>query len=231
MTRTEMLRILRETLNEETINGIWVEATLLAYLAEGQDKFCEDTGFFVDISNFSLTMQTGVAVYAIPDRVIQVLNIWNGSTRLGKVLTGEVYDEDGWGWSASATGVPTRWRTDQTTGYIEVNPTPTADENGDVLTLQVWRYSRYDLAGDGPVPEGGGAAPVAEPEIPSRFHQAPIEWACYRAFMHHDMEAQDQVKAAEHLANFRAYVYDGKLALKRAHNHETRVSINPAYRT
>ena len=35
--------------------------------------------------------------------------------------------------------------------FIKLTPTPTVAENGTVLTLQVWRYSRYDLAGLGAV--------------------------------------------------------------------------------
>jgi len=213
MTRSEMMTELLEVVNDSTTNGIWTPATLLGYLAEGQDKFCEKTGYFTDISNFTLELTDGVAVYAIPDRIIQLLDIWNGTKKLRKLQMDEVIE-------TSEDGVPSMWRTDQETGIIKVYPTPTSAEDGDTLVLQVWRYSQYDLAEDS-----------RAPEIPSRFHRACIEWAAYKAFMHHDMETQDPVKAADHLASFNMYAKDGIRALRRYQNQETRVGSDPAYRT
>jgi len=213
MTRSEMMTELLEVVNDSTTNGIWTPATLLGYLAEGQDKFCEKTGYFTDISNFTLELTDGVAVYAIPDRIIQLLDIWNGTKKLRKLQMDEVIE-------TSEDGVPSMWRTDQETGIIKVYPTPTSAEDGDTLVLQVWRYSQYDLAEDS-----------REPEIPSRFCRACIEWAAYKAFMHHDMETQDPVKAADHLASFNMYAKDGIRALRRYQNQETRVGSDPAYRT
>jgi len=218
MTRAEMLASLRRVLNAVGTDRTWLDTELERYLAEGQDKFCEETGYFRDISTFTITLQTGVAVYAIPDRVIQIMDIWDGLRRLGKIATGSepVYSASQFfDFDTDATGSPTAWRTDKETGVITLSPTPTATENGDVLVMQVWRYSLYDLAGDGAVPEGGGAAPPAEPEIPSRFHPACIEWAAYKAFNHHDTETQDPVKASDHLASFHVYVEDVKAALRR----------------
>lgn len=227
MTRAEMLAELRDVLNAAGVDTTWTDTQLLGYLSEGQDVFCERTGYFTDISNFSITLQTGVAAYAIPARVIQILDIWNGSVKLKKVETNEVNSIT----EAAATGLPSMWQTDRETGVITLWPTPSADYNGDTFVLQVWRYSQYDLAGDGAVPEGGGPAPDAEPEIPSRFHRACIEWAAYKAFNHHDIEKQDPVKASDHLMSFRLYVDDARVALRRVMNIETRVGSNPAYRT
>lgn len=222
MNRAEMLAELREVLDETS--SAWQTPTLLRYLAEGQDKFCEETGFFTDLTNYFLTLQTGVSVYAIPDRVIQVLDIWNGTTKLEK----EDNTSDP---VAGNTGMPASWRTDQETGIISLYPTPTAAENNAVLTLRVWRYSRYDLAGNGPIPVGETIAPPAAPEIPSRLQRACIEWAAYKAFMHHDMDTQDPVKAKEHLIAFNGYVLDGRATLRRRHNTEVRVGFDSAYRT
>ena len=229
-----MLAELRYVLNAVGTNRSWLDTTLEGYLSEGQDKFCEETGYFRDITNFTLTLQTGVAVYDIPDRIIQILDIWDGLRKLSKILTGSAavyYDDSTFPFYTDATGNPTMWMTDEETGVIKLSPTPTVTENGKVLVLQVWRYSLYDLAGDGPVPEGGGVAPPAVPEIPSRFQRACIEWACYKAFNHHDTETQDPVKAVDHLNSFNAYVSDGIKALRRYQNQETRVGSDPAYRT
>lgn len=215
MNRTETIELLREVLNDSLINGIWDERTLIRYLAEAQDKFCEDTGYFSDISNFTITLQTGVAVYAIPDRVIQILDIWSGSRKLYKI---DIGDDDYEGVDANST--PTHWRTDRETGIINLYPTPTSDDNGDTLVLQVWRYSQNDF----------NTADI-DFEIPSRFHYGLICYAAYKAMMHHDMEAQDKVKAGEHLAMYQSYVSDGRQALRRYQNMEVRVGSDPAYRT
>jgi len=316
MTRAEMLAELLEVLNSETTNGAWSDARLLAYLTEGQDKFCEETGFFVDKTNYSLTLATSTADYAIPARAIQVMNIWYGPRMLGKVMQDSITLPDEWPvyFTDTATGMPTQWQTDQTTGFIKLAPTPTATENGLVLDLHVWRYSRSPLdrksstitlagtlhTGDviaatvndvvysyavlgtegtltavatalaavidassalaatasgqvisisavaletsttTTVAISGAGATVtataadvnsASPEIPLRFQRACIEWAAYKAFNHHDMEAQDPVKAKDHLVAFNEYVSDGRSAFRRLHNLETRVGSDPAYRT
>ena len=214
MTRTEMLAELRFVLNASGSESDWQDSTLLGYLSEGQDKFCEETGYFVDLSNFSITLSTDVAVYTIPDRVIQILNIWDGTRKLGKLDTGEEFYGD------VSAGDPQMWRTDTETGSVTFDRAPTATEDGDVFTLQVWRYSLYDLAGAG-----------ASPELPSRFQRACIEWGCYKALSHHDVETQDPVKAADHLRTFKEYVVAGTVAMRRYHNIETRVGTDPAYRT
>jgi len=228
MTRAEMLAELLEVLNSETVNGSWSESRLLGYLSEGQDKFCEETGFFVDITNYSLTLATNTALYAVPARAIQVMNIWYGTKRLGKVLQDSISEPDEWpvDFDDTASGMPNQWQTDQTTGFIKLAPTPTIAENGLILNLHVWRYSRYDLAGDGAV-----AGTAATPELPPRLQRACIEWAAYKAFNHHDMEAQDPVKARDHLLSFKEYVSDGRYLFRQLHNLETRVGSDPAYRT
>jgi hypothetical protein len=228
MNRATMLEELQGVLNDATTSGVWNTITLLGYLAEGQDKFCEETGFFLYRTNYSITLEADVAIYDIPDRVIQIQNIWDGTRKLGKVLTGDTVTDDDSEWTFDTTqpGTPRLWQTDQETGTITLYPVPTADDATDVYVLQVWRYSQYDLAGDGTV-EGTAAVP----EIPSRFQRACIEWAAYKAFMHHDMEAQDPVKAADHLNAFKMYVDDGVTAMRRYHNIETRVGTNQAYRT
>jgi hypothetical protein len=223
MTRAEMLAELREVLNDSTANGVWGDTRLLAYLAEGQDKFCEDTGFFVDDTNLTITLVSGTHSYAVPTRVIEIIDLWSGTRRLSKIQTGDSYisDEE----IVVTAGTPQWWQTDQRTGYVRVWPTPTAAEAGTVITVQAHRYSLYDLAGDGATP---GVA--AAPELPVRLQRACIEWAAYKAFNHHDMEAQDPVKAADHLRMYRSYVTDGRALFRRGHGIEARVGFDSVYR-
>lgn len=213
MTRSELLTELRFVLNAPSENATWLDSTLYGYLAEGQDKFCELTGYFSDVTTHAVELVEDQAVYPIPERIIQVLDIWDGARKLRKVVTGEVFEYE-------ESNRPYAWQTDQETGVLLLHPTPNADSAGDSFMLQVWRYSEEDLAESG-----------VDPELPGRFQRACIEWAAYKAFNHHDIEAQDPVKAKDHYALFRSYVSDGKQALRRIQNVETRVSANPAYRT
>lgn len=221
MDRASMLAELRDVINDASVDGVWGESTLLGYLAEGQDKFCEQTGYFRDATTHTITLVADTAVYAIPDRAIEVLQIWNGNTRLGKYNPEDIDTvDDSWELDPEQSGPPIYWRTDRTTGYIELSPTPTSEEAGTSLALHVWRYSATALD-----------AASGEPEIPSRFHRACIEWAAFKAFSHHDMEAQDPVKATDHRRAFDSYVVDGITALDRIQNRSVRVGFSPAYRT
>ena len=135
-----MLAELRDVLNAYgSTFAAWSDARLIGYLAEGQDKFCEETGWFIDKTNFTVTLATGTRIYDIPDRVIQILEIWDGTRRLEKLLTGEVFEE------TIAAGDPAKWSTDQETGSLEFDREPSSDEDGDSFTLRVWRHSRSPL--------------------------------------------------------------------------------------
>ena len=228
MTRARMLTELKEVIDESTVQNAWAESTLLGYLAEGQDEFCEQTGYFIDFTNYTIVLATGIAAYAMPERAIQILDIWDGTRRLGKFqeqdraqLTPN-WEPD---ITASQSGRPQRWQTDRETGSITFDRIPTAAENGAIFQLRTWRYSQYALDDE--------TAPInpAEPEIPSRFHRACVEYAAYKALMHHDEEQQDPVKARQHLQAFDDYVLKGKRAMQRAHGLEVRVGTDSAYRT
>lgn len=316
MDRETMLAELRSVIDDIVASRYyWPDSRLLGYLSEGQDKFCEETGYFTDITTHTITLEEGVYRYAVPTRVIQVMEIYDGRSRLGKLLTDDISSDGDLRRSGfEVVGMPTHWRTDRYTGGIELSHTPTVIEDGTALQLQVWRYSTKPLdrmsstitlagalhAGDvvaatvngvvysyavlgtegtltavatalaavidaatslvatasGQVvsisalaPETSTAASVAvsgagatvtataantysaDPEVPERFHRACIEWAAYKAFNHHDMEAQDPVKATDHLRSFQQYVTDGRAALARIQNHEVRVGTHAAYRT
>ncbi len=213
MDRDTMLARLRAVIDDVVSSYNWSDATLLTALAEGQDVFCEETGFFRDKTTHTITLETGTRIYAIPDRIIQVLDIWDGLRKLEKM------DADS-SITSVASGDPAAWRTDYETGKIEFDREPTATENGDSFALYVWRYSATAL-------DAGNA----EPEISSRFHQAPIEWAAHILLDDHDMDYGDAKKAADHGKNFWRYVKAGQRAMRKYHNIETRVGTAPAYRT
>lgn len=225
MNRDRMLEELREVIDDSLTPYFWSDPALLGYLAEGEDLFCEETGYFREMGGtYTITLATGVATYAIPDRVIQVLDIWNGRRKLGKYQESDVVVEAPSGMVpfelADCPGAPTAWQADESMGYIVFDKTPTADEDGDVYTLYVWRYAAVDLAED-----------AAEPTLPTRFQRACIEWAASKALAHHDGEQQDPVKAKDHANSFYQYVSSGKKAMRRILGLSVRMGSNPVYRT
>jgi len=220
MTFVEMLSELREILDDQAIPYGWADATLNRRLAEGQDVFCERTGFFLDAANYSLTLVSGTAIYDVPARVIQVIDVWDGNRRLTKDLSGRIGDE------ATSAAAPSHWNTDKTTGSIELFPTPTDDDADDEYVLRVWRYSQYYLDGD-----GAAEGVAAVPELSVRLQPACIEWAAMQAYRHGDLELRDEAKEKKHKAAFDDYVASGSAMFHRYHNVEARVGSDPAYRT
>lgn len=227
MTRAEALTELKTVLRETTYDAAWGDTLLTSYMAEGQNRFCEDTGFFQDVASNTLTLVADQVRYAIPDRTIQVIDLWNSNQRLGKFREEDRGSRD-MSWKPTEalprTGLPWAWQTDRSTGYIEFDVVPTSNEAGTELDVFVWRYSNFDLSND-----DTGSGDPATIEIPTAFHRALIEYAAFKALMHHDMEQQDKVKAQDHLALFNVYVRDGKRAMQRYHGLETRVGTDQSY--
>jgi hypothetical protein len=220
MTTTEALAELKTVLRETTYDAAWGDTLLTSYLAEGQDKFCEKTGFFQDFTTDSLTLVEDQLLYAIPARTIQIIDIWDGNTMLGKFMEQDRSSiRRTWNPSESIqrTGSPRAWQTDRTTGFINFDAAPTADQAGNKLDVFVWRYSSTDLTATDTI------------EIPDQFHRALIEYAAFKALSHHDMEQQDKIKARDHLAEFNAYIHGGKRAMQRLHGIETRVGTDQSY--
>ena len=220
MTTTEALAELKNYLRETTYDAAWGDDLLTAYMSEGQDKFCEGTGYFFDFSTNTITLVADQDSYDVPSRTIEIQDIWNGTKRLQK------FREEDRGlreltWNPSnpinRTGTPYGWQTDRTTGKITLDATPTSVEAGTVLTVSVWRYSNNPLTTSDVI------------EIPLQFQRAIIEYAASKALMSHDMEQQDKVKAGDHAALFREYVRDGKRAMQRFHGQETRVGTDQSY--
>lgn len=213
MTRDEMLAELKVALGETSIDPAWGDARLLDMMAEGQDQFCEDTGYFVDQSTSTIcefTSVIGQASYTFSDRIIHILEVWQDTTRLGKFNQTDKGPQNRLGVATEVPAnnqTPYAWQTDRETQKVTIYPTPIAALD---YTLRVWRYATTWLADTG-----------AEPEIPVRFHRAPIMWAAFLALSDHDFEKQDDVKAKEHLAMYQYYVGKGTTAFNRLRGGDT----------
>jgi hypothetical protein len=222
MTRAELLAELKVVLRESTVDAAWGDTRLLEFLAEAQDRFCEDTGFFIDKRTYTVTTVDGTAAYALNDRIIKVMEVWDGNRKIGKHKQADKdpYNRVGVAveFPQDTGGSPRSWQTDEETGYITIYPTPDANSAGTDLTLRVWRYALNYLADAS-----------AEPEIPRQFHRGLIEYACYLALTDHDFEIEDEVKANEHFVNYEYYMRKGITAFNRKQNAAPRSEPALAY--
>jgi len=212
MTTAEMLAELREVLADEIPTYGFSDVRALAYLNEGQEKFCEDTGFFTDARTFTVPTIAGTVAYALDSRIIRVIDVHLNGQPLQKLH----------GTRAGATApVPTCWQTSHETGVLTVWPIP---DTAVSLDITAWRYPLADLRAT-----AAAGKPIVNPEIPKRMHRACIEWAAYKCYGHHDIELQGSDAALKHRTAYRQYVLEGR-ALKRNYDAEQiEVGPNPCY--
>ena len=216
MTKAELLAelnlILDDTVGSCSSDLLCPPAQKYRWLSEGQDKFCEDTGFFIDITNaaFQITLVAGQRDYELDDRIIKVLELWDDTrfippldrpyrSDMSTLLVGE--------------GTPQAWLCDREPGKITIYPVPTEVKT---LQMKVWRYPMTALT-DG------------EPEIPSRLQRACVEWAAYKVLLMHDAELRNKAKAIEHLSNYQQYVADGVKYLRRLKGVDLQFGCDPIY--
>lgn len=208
MTTVEMLAELREVLADELPDYGFSDARALAYLNEGQDKFCEDTGFFTDTSTFTVATEVGKSSYPLDARIIRVEDVFIGGRQLRKFT----------GFRASANALePTLWRTDAETGVLTIWPAPTSVVT---MTLHVWRYPKAELK---------PTTTVVNPELPKRLHRACIEWAAFKCYCHHDIELQGGIEAMKHKREYRNYVLEGRSLKRNMDSEQIVVGTNPCY--
>lgn len=214
MTTAELEALVKFELFDSDYAGMWTRDYLRFVMNEGQKKFCEDTGYFVDSVNFTIFVTPASIHYSLDERIIQVLNVYSGDAALPTpILT---FAELGL-ITQDVTFTPNSvqaYTLEQQTGYLTVFPQPVADET---LTLRVWRYPLHDMDD------------THGPEIPSRFYSAIIQYACYKALMKHDAEIADPIKAKDHLAAYYQIVTEAKRAVELKMNTTPILAVNPSY--
>ena len=231
MTRDDLITELRCVIDDTLPAYGWSDTRLINWLSEGQDKFCEKTGFWSDKSTYAVTTVLNLVTYPIPERIIAIRSVWDGVNQLYDLSgvqnfanTQKDFFGENWLGSAYASGEfpegtlpnrPYRYRTDLETGVLSLLEPPIANV---VLKLRVHRRSKVSFATMG-----------AALEIPEQFHLAVVEYGAFKAFNDHDRELQDPVKATDHLLNFNRYVKEGQLAYRRLTGEYTDVIPNPLY--
>jgi len=217
MTRAEMLTELRVLLRDTVAPYKWSDDTLLIYTSEGQDSFCEETGFFIDKSTYTVTTTAGEQNYDLDPRIIKVLEVWDGARRLRQFTENDRPISVA---LAATNTIPSNWQTDAELGKLTFYEPPVA---GAVLTLRVWRYAAQELT------HKTAGLYDAELEIPARFHRSLIEYAAFKAFSHHDQELQDPIKARDHKLEFDDLCKKGARAFRRLAGGEVYLAPSPLY--
>lgn len=218
MEREELLQELRIVLDDVGYDPGWTDPVLARALSEGQDKFCERTGFFVVSTPLPVT--TGVRHYALDRRIIEVLDVFDSRGRkLGKFQMDDLYSNLPPGTPHSHVaplGGLTSWQADVTGRTLSFLPAPAENQT---VSLRLWRRSEVAFSDED----------EPEMELPEEFQFACIEWAAYRLLRHHDMEKENKVKSFDHLSAFNNYVLAGKQAHRRIMGVEYSVGSNPLY--
>lgn len=214
MTRDQLLAEFRELVDDKAGPPYaWTDLRAFAWMSEGQDEFCKETGFFRDSQSYIITTAAGVQDYPLDPRIIEVEEVWDGLRRLNKFNQGQrprvMTPEE------NPNQLPWNWQTDKSTGVLTLFEPPLA---GLILNLHVWRKSKRSfVTRDLPL------------EIFEDFHLAVVEYAAAKAFGDHDRERQDPVKAKDHMANFYAYCARGRKAYVRIMGAPMKVAPNTHY--
>lgn len=220
-TAQALLGELKHTLHESPYDGYWPDSMLLGYLSEGQDRFCEDTGYFVDPVAFTVTTVVDQQHYALSTRIIKVMNVYEGQRELRRFeqQSKHSFQDPPLIDFQDEHGVTRPWgfQTDFNPGYLTLWPVPKSVRS---LSLRVWRYPLKPLCELGL---------DTQTEIPSQFLRAIIEYAAFKAYNHHDQELQDPIKASDHLRNYERYVEMGAASFRRLRGAETRIAPSPVY--
>lgn len=212
MRKSDLLTEARTLIGDTVEPYAWSDARLLYWMSEGQDKFCEQTGFWVDSTTYTITTVAGQQVYPIPARIITVRSIWDDRRQLEDLSNAGMSTED---FADYDPQYPMHYELNSETGSITILE-PCVD--GVVLTIKAHRRSKVALN-----------TTAGTVEIPEQFQLALPEYAAAKAFSDHDRELQDPVKATDHKKNFKDYVKDGKTAYRRISGEYADVVPNPLY--
>lgn len=212
MTKAELLTELRQVIDDTVRPFGWSDTRLSLFLAEGQDRFCEQTGYWIDRTTFTLTLVDGQQAYPIDSRIINIKSIWDGVRKLTRFTEEDKGTKD-IDFSAAEDQRPNNYQLDGATGTITfLEPVLV----GVVLTIRAHRKSLVSLT-------------AGDPEIPENLQLGLVEYAAYKAFSDHDRELQDPIKAKDHYANFKMYVREGQRLYRRLTDEYTDIVPNPLY--
>ena len=200
MDRKTLRAKLRVRLDDQDLPYLWSDSELNDYLVRAYDEACVRARLITDSSDASIcqiTLVSGQRLYEIDDSIIEVnrVHVADDYDPLIKTTISNL-DTDFGNWVVD-TGKPEFWYLDPLSHdagiqKIGLYKTPDADNAGRVLTMTVTRYPVDQLDSD-----------TSEPtELNSRYHHDLLDWGEREAFMKHDAETTNPVKAVRAEARF-----------------------------
>lgn len=230
MTLEEMLEELRDGILRDVSNAVsvdeqdllWSDKTLVRYINDGYQRFCERSLILEDATSTEatqITLQEGVLSYPMHTSVISVASAVLDGKALRKVSTNESQGHlpEVVGFSpalvANYNGV-SAYVPDYNVGTFYVLGKPTAEQDGKVINLRVSRLPLVPLTLDDV---------EAVPEIPLQYHLDILEWAAFRALRNHDNDGENMAKASAHSTRFERAVEEAK------RTHEARTFVGFSY--
>lgn len=187
-TRRHILRDISTTVaGKPGDGGLWTDEALVLYIRDAEEKFAAGTLCLRDSktpATCEITLVAGQAEYQLDRRVIACYDaIYNDNVTLARTSYAARFGARGDITPKNAVrqpqgqGEPRMFYTDRDTGYIGFYPTPTAEQAGDIVRIQVARRPLVPLSQNDM---------TAVPEIPDEFHLDLLEWAVWRALRNHD---------------------------------------------
>jgi len=215
MTRAALVAEWRKTVGDTSIPYRWDDDMVISAMAEGQDVFCEETGYFVDSATFTQVMTPGTTRYALDSRIIKVMEVWYGDVRLSPFIQVNRPISD-----PLVSANPYAWQTDKETEYLTVYPNPIS---AITLTLRAQRYTLFSLD------HQTAGAYDKDPEIPSRCHRALVHYAASIWYGWRDRDEQNHPEANTHMSKFQFYVTRGRRLFDAIRSQTPAVSGNELY--
>jgi hypothetical protein len=199
-TLEQLLAIARtERLDDTAFPPRWSDAMLARALSEGEREAARTAKLLLDGTSRQtlVPLVDGQAIYRLPAAFFEVNKVRYEDTgeRLVEVAIDALERQDPQ-WRASTSSRPRYYVLATLPGdqlQLTLTASPTDIDAGLALRLEGYRTPLYELS-----------MLSDEPEIGPHYHEALVEWACYRADQVRHPDLYDPVRAADHLANFRS---------------------------
>lgn len=221
----------KSALVEGDADSLWSDDLITRHLNEAQKILCRRAWVIIDEGHPTagrIVLKTDTPVYALHKSVLRVY--WarpddqeNPLTRhtetalMGATpITGELYDLNS---TTGETGRPLGFSTDAGTRRMRIFRTPSATENGLIVTLKVARLPVTYLTLDDT---------AAEPEVPDDYHLALIDYAAGRCLLQPNIDSQSKADGRELLSMFDEVVREARRDRIRAEMDPARWAFNTA---
>lgn len=176
--------------DNEGVDGddyLWSDNFFLRQLNRAETEAARRADLLYDTTSYSITLAEDDRDYALDAKIIRVdLVIYDGRA-LEKTTERDLY-EDSPSWTDN-DGEPTKWFVKNRTLYFD--NAPSSNEDGDTVTLKVYRLPLSTMSDDGD-----------SPEIDDAYHEELLHWVCWRAFSRTDSDTYDKDMADYHFAEF-----------------------------